>query len=484
MVFLPSFIRNRKALFRMKRINSLVVLLYFPFWGIYQSSEAQVVLSYQSFLNHVLENNPIAKRALSFQRLGEYQVQSARGAYDPFFEGKHENKFFNGMNYYSVTNTEIKQALFTSNYLKAGYDYGIGNYVNPELQTSSFGIPYIGMEVSLLQGMMIDKRRADVLKSRNYLNYYSAEKDHQLNQLLLETSLSFFDWMFSLKQVSLTNYFLQLAQQRYRGIESMAALGERPSVDTIEASLFLQSRQLELQSAEIEYLKNQNQIASFNWQANGSASQSIRFIPMDSLETYFEKAKSILGTRLYQDSIRNPLISKYTAFQHVLDIDKRLKKEMIKPKLNMNYNLLSNNSAAYSPFFSSNSYKWGIQVSFPLFLRTPINEYRIAGIASSNNQFELQNKNNELQFKLTMLSQTIDVLAAQLINAEKTVLYSRKLVEAEKQKFELGESSLFLINTREAKWLESELKLAEYKLKFIKSIVQIIYYKGNLNYEF
>lgn len=484
MVFLQSFIRNRKALVPMKRINLLVTKLYFLFFGIYQCSDAQVVLSYQTFLNHVVENNPLAQRASNFQRIGEYQLQSARGAYDPLIDGSHENKFFNGANYYAITNAEIKQALFTSNYIKAGYDYGVGNFVNPELQTNVYGIPYLGMEVSLLQGMMIDKRRADVLKSRSYTHYYSAEKKYQLNQLLFESSLTYFDWLFSLKQVSLNQFFLQLAQNRYQGIESMSLAGERPSVDTIEASLLIQSRYLELQSAEIECLKNQNQLASFNWEKGGISPNLNRYIATDSLDMYFEKAKSIVSNLLYLDSIQNPLITKYNAYQSVLDIDKRLKKEMIKPKFNVNYNVLSNNSSTSVPFFSTNSYKWGLRVSFPLFLRTPVNEYRIAGIVSLNNQLELKNKNNEIQFKLMMLNQTIDVLAAQLIHAEKTVIYSRKLLEAEKQKFELGESSLFLINTREAKWLESEMKLAEFKLKFIKSIVQVIYYKGNLNYYF
>ena len=70
------------------------------------------------------------------------------------------------------------------------------------------------------------------------------------------------------------------------------------------------------------------------------------------------------------------------------------------------------------------------------------------------------------------------------MNAEKSVRYSKVLVEAEKQKFSLGESSLFLINTREAKWLESELKLAEYKLKFVKATLQVIYLNGDLAYQF
>jgi hypothetical protein len=117
-------------------------------------------------------------------------------------------------------------------------------------------------------------------------------------------------------------------------------------------------------------------------------------------------------------------------------------------------------------------------------LRNSINEYRVANVVSYSNKLDLLNKNNELKFKLDAIYKTMSILSEQIINAEKTVKYSQQLVDVEKQKFSIGESSLFLINTREGKWLESTLKLADYKLKFIKTMLQVIYLKGTMKYEF
>ena len=61
--------------------------------------------------------------------------------------------------------------------------------------------------------------------------------------------------------------------------------------------------------------------------------------------------------------------------------------------------------------------------------------------------------------------------------------YSKILLEAEQLKFENGEGSVFMINARENKLLETELKLAEYKLKFVKIILNLIYLNGTLNYK-
>lgn len=464
----------------MKRFSILILVMIF----LATKSQNNLQLSYDAFLVNVLQNNPLSKRAENEKKYGDIQYKAARGNYDPILSGNYEQKQFNGTNYFTTLNSEVKQPIFTSQYFKFGYDYGNGSYINPEYNTTPNGLPYLGVEVGVLQGLLIDKRRAEVLKSKEYLNYYDAEKKVQLNALLFEASQRYFDWLFSLKQMALNNYFMQVANQRLVGIEALANIGEKAAVDTVEAAIYYQTRLLDFQSAQIDNQKTINEIASFNWQNNSPSIVTENYIAMDSLDLYFNKAKVLLMETLYQSVPSNPILSKYSSFQKVLEIDNRLKKEMIKPSLNVKYNFLSNNATSINPSFSNNNYKFGVNLSFPLFLRNPTNEYKLAKINSQNNNLELLNKTNELSFKINALKKTIDILAEQLKNAERTAKYSKLLVEAEKLKFSNGESTLFMLNTRENKWLESEIKFAEYKLKFIKVVLNLIYLNGNLNYKF
>ena len=464
-----------------KNSNNLFFLtfLFLAFAGYCQNT---IVLSYDTYLKNVLENNPLSKRADNLKKYGELQYKASKGNFDPFVSGTYDNKNFNGSNYYSVVNAGVKVPLFTSQNLKFGYEYGVGANINPEQYTSSYGLPYVGLEVGLLQGLVIDYRRADLLKSKEYVNYYSAEKNIQINGLLYESSLKYFEWLFSLKQLSLNNYFMELAKQRLLGIESLASIGERAAMDTIEAAILYQSRLLDFQSAQIDIQKQNNDLAVYNWSVNGASINAI-YTAIDSIDTYYEKSKKGVIKQLYQDSTYNPIIEKYNAYQKVLGIEARLKKEMIKPKLNVNYNALSYNPDSYSPVYSQNNYKWGVDLSFPLLMRKSRNDYKMAKISFQNNTLELANKTNELDFKLNALKQTINILSEQLQNAERSVKYNKQLVEAEKLRFNNGESSLFILNARENKWLEAELKLVDYKYKFIKTSISIIYLKGTLNYQ-
>jgi len=150
--------------------------LRFIFLFDFYFSQTTNILSYEEYLKNVLENNPISKKAQNTKEYGELQYKAAKGNFDPTISGTYENKFYNNSNYYSVLSSGVKIPLFTGQNLKLGYEYGTGANVNPEQYTSSYGLPYVGIEVGLLQGLVIDYRRAEVLKSKEYVNYYSAEK--------------------------------------------------------------------------------------------------------------------------------------------------------------------------------------------------------------------------------------------------------------------------------------------------------------------
>ncbi len=139
-------------------------------------------------------------------------------------------------------------------------------------------------------------------------------------------------------------------------------------------------------------------------------------------------------------------------------------------------------ASSYS--LNTNNYKWGANLSFPLYLRTSRNELKIAKLNSENNLLEQKNKINEVNFEYDLNRKNTIIILNQISLLEKNVLYSKQLVDAEKLKFDRGESSLFLLNSRESKLMEAQIKLADTKLKFIKNIFKLVYLKGNLSYQF
>jgi len=464
-----------------KKRNSIILALVILNRLGHAQSLATYSFDYNTFLSSVKENNPLAGKANNNLEYGKAQLNAAKGNFDPQLYSTIDSKQFNSYNYFTSGIAELKQPLYTSQYLKVGYQYGQGMYLNPEMSTPVVGLPYVGVEASLLQGLMFDKRRAQVVKAKSYTEFFNAEQKIQMNDILFAASSGYMDALYSKKVNSLYAYFANLALQRLKGITDLSVIGERPAIDTTEAAIFLQGRLLDRQAGEIELIKRYNDLFILN-SMPVNTSQSL-MNTNDSLELVYNLALKSLSQTALGNQITNPIVSQYLAKQKILDTEMRLKREMIKPVLDVSYNFLNAPNAVVFPTMNFNNYKWGATFSFPLFLRKPRNEYKMARVDAKNNELETINKQNQISFKRQYILDAITITSQQIANAERSATYSKLLVEAERLKFNNGESSLFLLNSRESKWLETELKLAEYKLKFIKSFIELTYINGDLKYE-
>lgn len=464
----------------MKRINLIknnLLILVMVLHGQVCSGQVEQ-MSFNDFLLLVKKENPLASKAENYKAYANAQLNAAKGNYDPLLSSSIESKQFNASNYYTYGGVELKQPLYASHYLKMGYEYGQGIKLNPENSTPGAGLPYLGIEVNLLQGLWFDKRRGELIKSRFYLDFYDAERRIQLNDLLFVASNTYIDATYANKVNRIYDYFANLARQRLKGITELSAVGEKPVVDTIEASIFLQGRLLDQQASEIEKEKRLSEVLTLYPIEETSKS----LIISDSLEHIYVSTVNTVQSMLLKEKNTNPVIEQYLAKQKILETETRLKREMIKPVLNLSYNFLSDSKTPIMTM-NTNNYKWNATFSLPLYLRKPRNEYKMAELMTQNNEFETINKQRQLNYKRSYIIRAIEVAAGQISNAERSVTYSKLLVEAEKLKFMNGESSLFLLNTRENKWLETELKLAEYQLKFIKAVMELVYINGSLKYE-
>lgn len=459
----------------------LVVVLLWASNAIVRAQNTTTI-NYTSYIETLIANNLMAQKANNEATYGALNFKAAQGNFDPTFNLNYANKFYNGDNYFSVLSTEVKQQLYTSQYIKAGYTYGVGNNINPENKTYAQVQPYLGVELGLLQGMRIDKKRAEVLKAKAYVNYYNAEKNIQLNMLLNEGTTRYMDWLYTKNLLTVNEQFMQTSLERVQGITKLALAGEKAYIDTIEATLLLQARKLEVDASKIELQKTNNDINFYINSVPNAVTNTI--ITNDDLEAYFNKAKQAFNSFYSAETPLNPILIKYNALSKVLDVNTKLQRELIKPTLSVSYNFLGNSNNLNPVQLSTTNYKWGVNFSVPIFVRNATNEYKKAQLQTKNNNLELENKNNEINNKLITYKQSGIILLKQIDNINTTRDFSKQLFISEQQKIENGESSLFMLNTRENKLLETELKLLEYKLKFVKTVLAITYLNGDFKYGF
>jgi outer membrane protein TolC len=181
--------------------------------------------------------------------------------------------------------------------------------------------------------------------------------------------------------------------------------------------------------------------------------------------------------------LNHPKIQTLNRKIEVLESERRLKFQSLLPALNFNYNFLSK---GYQPWKGvgqnvfENNYKYGIEFGLPLFLSQGRGEYRGAKIKIQTTDLQRDQVTLEIENKVRDYFNQLLTLRQQVKIYEDAYNNYVRLLRAEEIKFSIGESSLFLLNSRENKVLETRQKLLELKTKFFKSVIAVQWAAGNL----
>jgi outer membrane protein TolC len=157
-------------------------------------------------------------------------------------------------------------------------------------------------------------------------------------------------------------------------------------------------------------------------------------------------------------------------------VDLRLKREMLKPILNLKYNALNepvgNNLIAN---YSLQNYTWGLDFAIPILLRKERAGVKIAELKLQDMNFALDYKRALILMKAQASLNEWQIMTEQLSMYQRNLTDINKLLAAERSLFDNGESSVFLVNTREMVLVNAQIKLYEYIAKSQKSIFKSYY---------
>lgn len=151
-----------------------------------------------------------------------------------------------------------------------------------------------------------------------------------------------------------------------------------------------------------------------------------------------------------------------------LTLEKRLQLNNLLPKIDLQYNFLSETPEIVQSF-STSAYKSGLYISFPLFLRKERADLKLAKLKLMDTEFEIMSTKVTLRNKIDALTQELSSYVLQNNFTNTIVTDYNTMLDAEERKFFLGESSLFLVNSRESKLIDAKLKAIELEYGFFKT---------------
>lgn len=433
-------------------------------------------LDWPTFRQTLMEYNPLVRQANLFRNRAQSGLLRAKGGFDLKSYGDFETKSFQQKNYFRYTEAGVKLPTMFGLELKANYNWVTGININPESTIPQAGQLLAGFSWTLGQGLMIDERRADLRTARIGLQQGEAERALALNDLVFMGAKSYWTWVLAQNQLRIFRDARLQALIRMDGIRENFRFGDKAAIDTVETLTQLQQRDLDLSIAEVDSINSRIDLTNFMWGQNDVALSAIAIPPApelldNAIRSYTDQEVNALCSQLRQ---QHPKLRNLNAKLQMLDIERRMKVEKTKPIVDLNYNILGNGMQFFDtrgpngePVTYIGGSKWGINVSYPIQNRKARGDLQITQVKIAQTTFEQTQIIQEIENKVRQYANELNNLARQISVYRGLVANLRALLDGENEKFRFGDSSIFLINSREQKWLEARIKylklLSEYR---------------------
>ncbi len=461
---------------RDKATKILVIILYTT---LSSSSLSQTPFSYEDFKSLVLKNHPTIKQANLFPQEAETEIMQAKGAFDPKLTSYFDRKAFKGDEYYNRWDNILKIPTWSGVDFKLGYERNAGNKLLEEESTQLY---VAGLSIPIGQGLIIDARRNTLKQARLAKNYAEAERQKLINSTIYYATKSYWDWWFSFQQLKLIREGYDLADKRFIATRERARVGEQATIDSVEAKITLQDRQVAVEQAIIELQNNRLALSNYLWSTNEIPLE----LPEDAqppLAPIRKVDEITLQSLINQARNQHPEIQKLNVKIDQLQIEERFRKEMLKPIFNANFNFIADGfvnkpNTNYPNSFSIDNHKLGFEFTMPLFLRKERGKLQQVKIKQQSTGYELNMTRREILNDVYAAYNEVKNYEKQLKIQTEATQNQEIMVRGEQRKFDIGESTLFLINTRESKLIEMRTKVESLKSKYEKAIANLAYMAG------
>ena len=385
-------------------------------------------------------------------RVAEAKVAEARAkrmsafaAFEPRVNLSSEGKDYGNDLQYRLDRAEARVGLPGGIDLVGGAAQGTGAFINPERKTPTEGLVNLGISAPLGGALVFSDRQYEWGASTRNLEIAEAKLDRTERKAILNAVKVYTFWQAQSEVQGAVDEALAVAAERLRLVREAFRLGERSEMDTLEAYLSWVDRRADaaMQAnltagaiADVEQLLRGADTAGVN--IKGLRPQSLPVV----LGTSRLEVGSIPELEMVNSALRRERLATTTAWAQWL------------PAPYVDYRMLQWGGSAWNP----EAVQWKVGLTVPLFNKKARAELAGAQARLRAAQANATATQNQFDIVRVQLAQQVQALDSELkaLTASETASYA--LLQQERRRFALGESTMFILASRETKYLEAVQK--------------------------
>ncbi len=414
--------------------------------------EPSSVLRLQDVLDSVYESYPLLQTALLSRSIADGELLSTQGAFDLKLKGGGTT---GPLGYYKTNRfgAGVSQPLFSGGEIFGGYKVGRGNFQPwfKERQTDDGGEFSAGIAIPLSQNRLIDKRRAAQFRASFGRDAVEPEIQTQIISFVWESSYAYWVWVAAGKNYQIAQTLLDIARQRNAGLKTRVERGDLSPIELTDNERLIVSREASLIDAKRKFRQAAVKLSLYLRTPDGRP-----IVPTeDQLPSVFPEATSIDTAQMESDihlamSNRPELVS-LELLRRQIKVDLAQARNMYLPSVDAVFYA----SKDVGPASSSLGDKTPFELEASLQVNVPLQRRKAIGKIQSI-EAKLAQLSVKIGFTQDKISTDVqNVYAAMLAafnrikRAEESLELARTMEQAERRKFDLGESNLLLVNLRE-----------------------------------
>ncbi|MET0286548.1 MAG: TolC family protein [Polyangiales bacterium] len=410
-------------------------------------------LSLDHVLDAVAAHHPLIAAEIASVQAAEAEAYAARGEFDTKLSAQGR---IAPAGYYDPKRMDVtleQPTPFAGATVYAGYRIGRGNIASyyGEQRTLEAGEVRGGVRLPVLQDRAIDARRAGLRSGELGVRASEAGRDRVALDLERSAASAYFAWVAAGLKLQVAEELLELAQKRNSQIAEQVSLGALPSLEAIDNERTILQRTSQRVAMRRAFEKAGIDLSLFLRDPSGAPKLAERANLPPALQE--PDAPRLGRLQAEQQALQlRPELLQSLAQLGLTGIERELGKNAMLPRLDVFGEVSRDlgdgpNDLLYS--HRPTVVEVGLQISVPLWQRKARGKLRAIDAKLRASEQKLSFARDRARADVQDAYSQLDAARERQEVAERAYQTARRVADAERERFELGASTVLFVNLRE-----------------------------------
>lgn len=354
----------------------------------------------------------------------------------------------------------------------AGYRIGAGKFAtyDGKLETNDHGELRAGVRVPVLRDGWIDRRRAGVQRAEIGVEIAKLNKDQQKIEITRISTQRYWDWAGAGRRLAVVEDWLALAEARNADLKARVEKGDLPEIEQLENERSVLARRAQTVTERRRLEQTAIDLSLFFRKADGTPNVPSK----DRLPTSLPEPPAAAPAGPTKDAesaalARRPEPKRADAVKSQASVELDLARNQALPAID----LFVAGSADLGPGDEKRGIpvlEAGILIDIPILGRPQRGRVRSqeAAVRRADKQAELAR--DRVGAEVKDATSALDAARKRAEVAAQEVALAEKLETLEKRRFDLGDSTMLIVNLREQATLEARLRRLDALVDYQKAV--------------